>query len=217
MSQVAVIVKGLHWHKNAWKIHKGRWPASRTQLFTFSAAARNAASLFSKQPVVVRSTGLCRCQARTSQGHLLCCLLPQTHRDPTGDPEGSLCRRVCRWGWGFRVALARPVRQHSGDLVLPLVAVSIGKYWPLVCGTCHSGSTGHSKSGFVSVVPFENLLSSPVLLFSTGFSTFLQILLFSVKWRWTPNPHTEPERPLPFPVLIKGETEAQGMMSGVFA
>lgn len=118
MSQVAVIVKGLHWHKNAWKIHKGRWPASRTQLFTFSAAARNAASLFSKQPVVVRSTGLCRCQARTSQGHLLCCLLPQTHRDPTGHPEGSLCRWACRWGWGFRVALARPVRQHSGDLVL---------------------------------------------------------------------------------------------------
>lgn len=70
------IVKGLYWHKNARKIHKGRWPASRTRLFTFSGAAGNAESLFSKQPVVVRSTALAD-PRKDETGHLLCPLGPR--------------------------------------------------------------------------------------------------------------------------------------------
>lgn len=68
MSQVAVLVEGFYWHKNAWKIYKGRWLASRIQLFTFSGAARNAESLFSKQPMLVRSAGLRLVPGRDKSG-----------------------------------------------------------------------------------------------------------------------------------------------------
>lgn len=86
MSQVAVLMKGLYWHKNAWKIHKGRWLASRTQLFTFSGAARNVGSLFSKQLMVVRSTDLGLMPGAS--------LLPTFPPSPHGTSGSSCCRET---------------------------------------------------------------------------------------------------------------------------
>ena len=135
MSQVAVLVKGFYWHKNAWKIYKGRWLASRTQLFTFSGAAGNAESLFSKQPMPVRSAG-CRLMSgrdepgvsplstsfpKTTGTHLCPLIL---HRRP-----GSFSLE--EWGWSFRQPSISHVTQFSSISSCLGLKISVSCLWHL--------------------------------------------------------------------------------------
>ena len=88
-----------NWHKNPWKIHKGRWPASRTQLFTFRGVARNVESLFSKQPWL---SGL-QAPAAARRGRARGISSTTPFPTPTGTPRGSaraaFCPSCCTETW----------------------------------------------------------------------------------------------------------------------
>lgn len=71
------------------------------------------------------------------------------------------------------------------------------------------------------MAPFENLLffacitiSHQLLYLLPNSASFWEVELDG---NVMPNPQTERESPLQFPVVIEGDTEAQGMMSWAFA
>lgn len=74
--------------------------------------------------MVVRSTGLCWCQARTSPQYLLFLLLPQTHGDSTAPlwlisvPPGAQEARKVLTGLEFLMGPGRAAQRPSCGLVL---------------------------------------------------------------------------------------------------